>query len=93
MPQDVDHPMTVRATAGRWALGTVLAIGAIALLLKPGALSKLLALVLAGAAVSLFARRSRSDAAIISIVLLAVAGFFLAAFVTGNSDWITEYYG
>lgn len=89
---DTDRSMTLRATAARWALGVVLAVGAVVLLLKPGGLSKLLALVLAGAAVAVFARRSRSDAAIISVVLLAVAGFFLLAFFSGNSDWITERY-
>lgn len=89
---DTDQPMTLRATAARWALGAVLAVGSIVLLLKPGGLSKLLALVLAGAAVAVFARRSRSDAAIISVVLLSVAGFFLVAFFSGNSDWITERY-
>ena len=89
---DRDAPMTLRATAARWALGSVLAVGAVVLLLKPGGLSKLLALVLAGAAVMVFARRSRSDAAIISVVLLCVAGFFLFAFFSGNSDWITERY-
>ncbi len=92
MPDDTDQPMSLRATAGRWALATVLAVGAIALLLKPGGLSKLLALLLAGAAVAVFARRSRSDAAIISVVLLCVAAFFLFAFISGNSDWITERY-
>lgn len=93
MPRpETDQPMTLRATAARWALGSILAVGAIVLLIKPGGLSKLLALVLAGAAVATFARRSRSDAAIISVVLLAVAGFFLVAFFTGNSEWITERY-
>jgi len=89
---DTDQPMTLRATAARWALGAVLGVGAVVLLLKPGGLSKLLALVLAGAAIAVFARRSRSDAAIVSVVLLAVAGFFLLAFLSGNSDWITERY-
>lgn len=89
---DRDAPMTLRATAARWALGSVLAVGAVVLLLKPGGLSKLLALLLAGGAVAMFARRSRSDAAIISVVLLGVAAFFLFAFVSGNSDWITERY-
>lgn len=89
---DTDQPMTLRAAVSRWVLGTVLAVGALALLLKPGAFSKLLALVLAGAAVVVFARRSRSDAAIISVVLLLVAAFFLVAFLTGNSEWITERY-
>ena len=89
---DTDQPMTLRATAARWALGAVLGVGAVVLLLKPGGLSKLLALVLAGAAIAVFARRSRSDASIVSVVLLAVAGFFLLAFLSGNSDWITERY-
>ncbi len=84
--------MGLRATIGRWVLGGLLAVGAVALLLKPGGISKLLALVLAGGAVAMFARRSRSDAAIISVVLLAVAAFFLFAFVTGNSEWITDRY-
>ena len=84
--------MGLRATIGRWVLGTLLAVGAVALLLKPGGISKLLALVLAGGAVAMFARRSRSDAAIISVVLLGVAAFFLFAFVTGNSEWITDRY-
>lgn len=84
--------MTLRTTIARWALGAVLGVGAVALMLKPGGLSKLLALVLAGAAVAVFARRSRSDAAIIAVVLLAVAGFFLFAFLSGNSEWITERY-
>lgn len=92
MPDSDDQPMTLRATAARWALGTVLAVGAIVLLLKPGGVSKLLALVLAGAAVATFARRSRTDATIITVVLLAIAAFFLFAFVTGNSEWITERY-
>ncbi|WP_435202614.1 hypothetical protein [Janibacter sp. GS2] len=91
MPES-SQPMTVRATFARWALGGVLAVGALVLLLKPGGVSKLLALVLAGAAVAVFTRRARSDATIISVVLLAVAGFFLVAFVTGNSEWITERY-
>lgn len=89
---DTAQPMTLRATAARWALGSVLAVGAIALLLKPGGLSKILALVLAGAAVATFARRSRTDAGIISVVLLCVAAFFLLAFISGNSHWITERY-
>lgn len=92
MPDSDDQPMTLRATAARWALGSVLALGAIVLLLKPGGVSKLLALVLAGAAVVTFARRSRTDAGIISVVLLAVAAFFLFAFLSGNSEWITERY-
>lgn len=93
MPRpEPDAPMTLRATAARWALGTILGVGAVVLLLKPGGMSKVLALVLAGAAVAVFARRSRSDAAIISVVLLAVAGFFLFAFFSGNSEWITERY-
>ena len=87
-----DHPMTVRATAARWGLGALLSVGALALLLKPGGLSKLLALVLAGAAVVTFARRSRTDAGVVSGVLLAIAVFFLFAFVTGNSAWITDRY-
>ena len=87
-----DHPMTVRATAARWGLGALLAVGAIILLIKPGGLSKLLALVLAGGAVATFARRSRSDAAIIVGVLLAIAAFFLFAFITGNSSWILDRY-
>lgn len=91
MPES-SPPMTVRATIGRWALGGLLAVGAIVLLLKPGGVSKLLALVLAGAAVAVFARRSRSDATIITVVLLAIAGFFIFAFFSGNSDWITERY-
>lgn len=92
MPDSDDQPMTLRATVARWSLGTVLAFGAIVLLLKPGGVSKLLALVLAGAAVATFARRSRSDAGIISVVLLAIAAFFLFAFLSGNSEWITERY-
>ena len=93
MPEIEDgKPMTLRATIGRWALGAVLAVGAIALLLKPGGLSKLLALVLAGAAVATFARRSRTDAGIVAVVLLAFAGFFLVAVLSGNSEWITDRY-
>lgn len=93
MPDPENHqPMTVRATAARWALAGVLAVGAVVLLLKPGGLSKVLALVFAGAAVAVFARRSRADAGIVSVVLLAVAAFFLFAFLTGNSAWITERY-
>lgn len=92
MSDPTDHPMSLRATAGRWVLGAILAIGAVALFLKPGGLSKLLALVLAGAAVATFARRSKSDAAIIAVVLLAFAAFFLFAFLSGNSHWITERY-
>ncbi len=84
--------MGLRATLGRWVLGALLAIGAVVLLLKPGGISKLLALVLAGGAVAMFARRSRGDAAIISVVLLGVAAFFLFAFITGNSEWITDRY-
>jgi uncharacterized membrane protein YccC len=84
--------MSVRATAARWALGALLALGAIVLFLKPGGLSKLLALVLAAAAVTTFARRSRTDAGIIAVVLLAFAAFFLVAFLSGNSHWITERY-
>ncbi|WP_338750488.1 hypothetical protein [Janibacter alittae] len=92
VPAPDDQPMTLRSTVARWSLGTVLAVGAIALLLKPGGLSKLLALVLAGAAVATFARRSRSDAGVISVVLLAIAAFFLFAFLSGNSEWIIERY-
>lgn len=90
--RDSSQPMSVRATAARWALGTILAVGALVLLLKPGGVSKLLALVLAGAAVTTFARRSRSDATIVSVVLLVVAGVYLGAFLTGNSHWITDRY-
>ncbi len=92
MPEPKDQPMSVRATAARWALGALLALGAIVLFLKPGGLSKLLALVLAAAAVTTFARRSRTDAGIIAVVLLAFAAFFLVAFLSGNSHWITERY-
>lgn len=87
-----EQPMTVRATAARWALGSLLAVGALVLLLKPGGVSKLLALVLAAAAVTTFARRSRSDATIVTVVLLVVAGVYLLAFLTGNSHWITDRY-
>ena len=91
-PEQSDQPMTVRATAARWALGLLLALGAIVLLLKPGGLSKVLALILGGGAAVAFVRRSGSDAAIVAGVLLAIAGFFLLAFLTGNSSWITDRY-
>ena len=58
-----DQPMSVRATAARWALGSLLAVGALVLLLKPGGVTKLLGLVLAVAAVTTFTRRSRSASA------------------------------
>ena len=87
-----DQPMSVRATAARWGLGTVMAIGALIMLVKPGGATKLLGLVLAAAAVVIFTRRSRSDATVVSVVLLIVAGVYLAAFLTGNSHWITDRY-
>lgn len=87
-----DQPMSVRATAARWGLGVVLAVGALVLILKPGGITKLLGLVLAGAAVMVFTRRSRSDATIVTVVLLLCAGFYLVAFLTGNSHWITDRY-
>ena len=87
-----DHPMSVRATAARWALAAVLALGAVVMLVKPGGVSKLLALVLVGAAVVTFTRRSRSDATIVSVVLLLFAGVYLTAFLSGNSSWITDRY-
>ncbi len=82
---DRRHPMSVRATAARWGLGAVL-------LVKPGGVSKLLGLALAGAAVVTFTRRSRSDATIVTVVLLLVAAVYVAAFVSGNSHWITDRY-
>ena len=84
--------MSVRATAARWALGALLVVGALVLLLKPGGLSKLLALVLAGAAVAVFTRRSRSDATVATVVLLLVAAVYVGAFLSGNSHWITDRY-
>lgn len=84
--------MSVRATAARWALGALLVVGALVLLLKPGGLSKLLALVLAGAAVAIFTRRSRSDATVVTVVLLVVAAVYVGAFLSGNSHWITDRY-
>lgn len=87
-----DQPMSVRATAARWGLGTVMAVGALVMLMKPGGVTKLLGLVLAGAAVVIFTRRSRSDATIVTIVLLIVAGVYLTAFLSGNSHWITDRY-
>jgi uncharacterized membrane protein YccC len=87
-----EQPMSVRATAARWALGALLVVGALVLLLKPGGLSKLLALVLAGAAVAIFTRRSRSDATVVTVVLLVVAAVYVGAFLSGNSHWITDRY-
>lgn len=89
---DRRHPMTVRATAARWALGAVLVVGALVLLVKPGGVSKLLGLALAAAAVVTFTRRSRSDATIVTVVLLLVAAVYVGAFVSGNSHWITDRY-
>ncbi|GAA8845535.1 hypothetical protein DUHN55_16680 [Helicobacter pylori] len=89
---DREQPMSVRATAARWALGALLVVGALVLLLKPGGLSKLLALVLAGAAVAIFTRRSRSDATVVTVVLLVVAAVYVGAFLSGNSHWITDRY-
>lgn len=89
---DREQPMSVRATAARWALGALLVVGALVLLLKPGGLSKLLALVLAGAAVGIFTRRSRSDATVVTVVLLVVAAVYVGAFLSGNSHWITDRY-
>lgn len=89
---DREQPMSVRATAARWALGALLVVGALVLLLKPGGLSKLLALVLAGAAVAVFTRRSRSDATVATVVLLLVAAVYVGAFLSGNSHWITDRY-
>lgn len=89
---DREQPMSVRATAARWALGALLVVGALVLLLKPGGLSKLLALVLAGAAVAVFTRRSRSDATVVTVVLLLVAAVYVGAFLSGNSHWITDRY-
>ncbi len=85
-------PSVARSQLSRWALGAVLAVGALALLLKPGGASKVLGLVLAGAAVTTFARRSRTDAAVIAVVLGAVALFFLGAFLSGNGDVILDLY-
>lgn len=89
---DREQPMSVRATAARWALGALLVVGALVLVLKPGGLSKLLALVLAGAAVAIFTRRSRSDATVVTVVLLVVAAVYVGAFLSGNSHWITDRY-
>ena len=44
------------------------------------------------AAVTTFTRRSRSDATIVTVLLLVVAGAYLLAFLTGNSHWITDRY-
>lgn len=83
---------TARATLARWALAALLAVGALSLLLKPGAFGKLLGLVLAAGAVALFVRKDRSSATIIVVLLLLVAAFFAAALLTGNSHWITDRY-
>lgn len=92
VPEEPDPRVTARSTVSRWALGAVLAIGALALLLKPGAGGKVLGLVLAAAAVTTFVRRDRSSATIVVVVLVAVAGFFLVAALTGNADWVVERY-
>ena len=84
--------MGARATLARWALGTVHALGALVLLLKPGGASKVLGLALGAAAVTTFVRKDRSSATIVAVVLLAIALFFLLAFLTGNSAWITDRY-
>lgn len=91
-PREDQVPMTARASLARWALGIVLAVGAVVLLLKPGGISKLLGLALAAAAVSALARRDRSSATILAIALGLIAAFFLLAFLTGNSAWITDRY-
>ncbi|GAB3108546.1 hypothetical protein GCM10027055_05680 [Janibacter alkaliphilus] len=81
-----------RATLARWATGALLAVGALALLVRPGVLAKVLALVLAAASVAVFVRKDRSSATIVAVLLLGIAAFFLAALVTGNSHWITDRY-
>lgn len=90
--QDVGHPMTARALAARWALGAIMAVGALVLLVKPGGLSKVLALVLAGGAIAMFVRRNRGDATVVAVLLLAIAGFYLVLSLTGHADWITDRY-
>lgn len=87
-----DVAMSVRASVARWALGAVLAVGALVLLLKPGGISKLLGLALGVAAVSVLVRRDRSSATILAVALGLIAAFFVLAFLTGNSAWITDRY-
>lgn len=87
-----DVAMSVRASAARWALGAVLAVGALVLLLKPGGVSKLLGLALGVTAVSVLVRRDRSSATILAVALGLIAAFFVLAFLTGNSAWITDRY-
>lgn len=85
-------PMRARATLARWGLGTILAIGAVVLLVKPGGVSKLLGVTLAAAAVTTFVRKDRSSATIVAVVLLAIGAFFLIALLTGNSQWFMDRY-
>lgn len=89
---DNDIRMGARATLARWALGALLAVGALVLLVKPGGVSKLLGVALGAAAVTTFVRKDRSSATIVAVVLMAIAAFFLIALVTGNSAWITDRY-
>lgn len=86
------HPMTARALAGRWALGALMAVGALVLLVKPGGIAKLLAVVLAGGAAAMFVRRNRGDATVVAVLLLLIAGFYLVMSLTGNAGWITDRY-
>ncbi len=88
-----ESPDTMRARINHWALGTVMAIGAVVLLLKPGGIiTKAIALVLAGGAVAVFARRNRTDSTVIVVVLIAIAAFFAIALLTGNTHWVTDRY-
>ena len=55
-------------------------------------LGLLLGLALGVAAVSVLVRRDRSSATILAVALGLIAAFFVLAFLTGNSAWITERY-
>lgn len=84
--------MPMRALIGRWMLGAALAVGALTMLIRPGGLSKIVALVFAGGAVLLFARRNPGDTTIVAVVLLVVAAGFLGLVLTGNDHLILERY-
>lgn len=92
MADRAEQVTTSRELVGRWALGVLMGLGALTLLLRPGVISKLIALVLAGGAVAMFARRNRGDATVVAVVLLLVGGAYLALAVTGNSHLITDRY-
>ncbi|GAA3609745.1 hypothetical protein GCM10022199_11860 [Marihabitans asiaticum] len=87
-----ERAMTARATVGRWLLAGVLAVGAVALLVKPGGASKVLGLAMAAVAVTMLVRKDRTSATVLAVVLLGAAVAFLALFLTGNAQMIVDWY-